>query len=102
FLTEDEAWKVKRPVDYGFLDYSDAEKRLRSCTEEVRLGRRLAPDVYRGVWPVHDRPDGHAFVGPGPIVDHAVRMRRLADEDSATALLALDRLTPAHLQALAD
>lgn len=102
FLTDTEAWKVKRPVDYGFLDYSDADKRRHGCEEEVRLGRRLAPDVYKGVAPIHAPPSGHGFEGPGPVVDHAVRMRRLPDEDSAAMLLASGRLTPQHLQRLAE
>ena len=101
FLTDTEAWKIKRPIDLGFLDYSDAEKRRRCCEEEVRLGRRLAPDVYRGVVPLRAGGDGLRFDGVGPVVDHAVRMRRLPDEDSAAMLLAAEALTPRHLQALA-
>jgi aminoglycoside phosphotransferase family enzyme/predicted kinase len=102
FLTDTEAWKVKRPVDYGFLDFSDAEKRQRCCEEEVLLGQRLAPDIYVGVAPIHRGDEGHSFKGPGPIVDHAVRMRRLPDEESAAMLLASGRLTPLHLQRLAE
>jgi aminoglycoside phosphotransferase family enzyme/predicted kinase len=102
FLTETEAWKVKRPVDYGFLDYSDAEKRRRCCEEEVRLGRRLAPDVYLGVAPIRLSATGHGYEGAGPLVDHAVRMRRLPDEDSAAMLLASGRLTPLHLRQVAE
>src|SRR3954471_15118745 len=48
FLTEGEVWKVKRPVDYGFLDFSTPEKRRRCCEEEVRLGGRLAGGGYLG------------------------------------------------------
>jgi aminoglycoside phosphotransferase family enzyme/predicted kinase len=102
FLTDDEAWKVKRPVDFGFLDYSDLEKRRRSCEEEVRLGARLAPDVYRGVVPVFRGPDGFSFVGPGVVVDHAVRMRRLPDAESALAMLRAGRLGAEHLGRLAE
>jgi aminoglycoside phosphotransferase family enzyme/predicted kinase len=101
FLTDGEAWKVKRPVDYGFLDFSTAEKRRRCCEEEVRLGRRLAPDVYLGVAPLHAGVEGHSFAGAGPVVDHAVRMRRLPDEDSASVLLASGQLGPRHLERLA-
>jgi aminoglycoside phosphotransferase family enzyme/predicted kinase len=102
FLTETEAWKVKRPVNLGFLDFSTADRRQRCCEDEVRLGRRLAPEVYRGVVPIYRGAAGHDFVGPGPVVDHAVRMRRLSDEDSAAALLASGRLQPDHLRHLAD
>ena len=102
FLTEDEAWKVKRPVDYGFLHYAERDQRRACCEEEVRLGRRLAPDVYRGVVPIFARADGLSFVGPGPVVDHAVRMRRLSDRDSAETLLGMGQLTPRHLQRVAE
>ena len=102
FLTDGEAWKVKRPVSRGAFDFSDADRRRRGCEEEVRLGRRLAPDVYRGVAPVHHGPEGHAFVGTGAVVDFAVRMRKLPEEESAGVLLALGRLTPRHLQRLAE
>jgi uncharacterized protein len=100
FLTEREAWKVKRPVDYGFLDFSTPEKRRLCAEEEMRLGARLAPGVYLEVAPIYFGPGGHSFVGPGAIVDHAVRMRRLPDGDSAQDLLALDRLSPVHLARL--
>jgi uncharacterized protein len=102
FLTEDEVWKIKRPVNFGFLDYSDLEKRRRACYEEVRLGARLAPEIYRGVQPVYRGAGGLSFLGPGPIVDHAVRMQRLAEADSAAALLRRGQLTPEHLSRLTE
>src|SRR5262245_54571149 len=101
FLTDREVWKLKRPVDYGFVDYSTLERRRRCCEDEVRLNRRLAPDVYLGVVPVRLGPHGH-WLGPdGDIVDYAVRMRRLSDERSAEALLRRDELTADHLGRLA-
>ena len=100
FLTDSDAWKLKRPVNFGFLDYSTPEKRRHFCHEEVRLNRRLAADVYLGVVPVRLGPDGHSFVGDGPIVDYAVRMRRLPEECSAEALLRRGELTPGPLDRL--
>ena len=88
FITDDEVWKIKRPVDYGFLDFTTVDARLHFCQEEIRLNRRLAADVYREVAPVYLGPDGrHSFVGPGPVVDYAVRMRRLPEAWSAAARL---------------
>ena len=55
FLDVDDVWKVKKPVSLGFLDFSTPEKRRRACEEEVRLNRRLAPDVYLGVEPIKYR-----------------------------------------------
>jgi aminoglycoside phosphotransferase family enzyme len=101
FLTEDEAWKVKRPVSRDGLEPVDADGRRHLCEEEVRLGRRLAPDVYQGVVPVHRSATGHSFAEDGPVVDFAVRMHRLPDEHSAAVLLSMGRLTFEHVQRLA-
>jgi uncharacterized protein len=102
FLTDREVWKLKRPVDYGFVNYTMLERRRRCCEDEVRLNRRLAPDVYFGVVPVRLGPQGHGFGADGEIVDYAVRMRRLADEQSAEALLRRRALTPDQLTRLAE
>ena len=56
FLTDRDVWKLKRPVDYGFVDYTTLARRRRCCEDEVRLNRRLAPDVYLGVVPVRLGP----------------------------------------------
>jgi aminoglycoside phosphotransferase family enzyme len=79
FLTDRDIWKLKRPVDYGFVSYTTLERRRRCCEDEVRLNRRLAPDVYLEVVPIRLGPSGHWFGADGDIVDYAVRMRRLVD-----------------------
>jgi aminoglycoside phosphotransferase family enzyme/predicted kinase len=102
FLIGDEVWKVKRPVDFGFLDFRTPEARRHYCEEEVRLNRRLAPGVYLGVEPLRATADGLAFHGPGPIVDWAVHMRRLPEQASAAAMLGRGILGPERLAALAE
>lgn len=81
------AYKIKKPVDLGFLDFSTLEKRRRCCLEELRLNRRTAPALYLDVVPIVATPAGPR-VGPltGDPVEHAVRMRRF-DPDRT-----LDRL----------
>ena len=101
FLTDRDVWKLKRPVDYGFVDYSTLDRRRRCCEDEVRLNRRLAPDVYLGVVPVRSNPRGHGFGPDGTIVDYAVHMRRLPEDRSADAMLRRGALTPEHLERLA-
>ena len=64
FLTGSHAWKIKKPVDFGFLDYSTLALREHWCREEVRVNRRLAPSVYLGVVPVTRSPDGSGFMKP--------------------------------------
>src|SRR5262245_53738121 len=102
FLTDREVWKLKRPVDYGFVDYTTLERRRRCCEDEVRLNKRLAPDVYLGVVPVRHGPQGHWLGSGGPIVDYAVHMRRLPDDLSADALLRRGALGPPQLASLAS
>ncbi len=99
FLVGEDVWKVKRPVEFKFLDFRTPEARRHACEEEVRLNRRLAPDVYLGVEPVRKTSTGHAICGEGPVVDWAVHMRRLPDDASAEAMLGRGEL---NAQALAE
>jgi len=100
FLAGDHAWKVKKPVNLGFLDFSTLSQRRFFCDEEVRLNRRLAPQVYLGVVPVTQEAEGLRFEGNGPVVEWAVKMRRLPAEATLLERLrqgqdisgALDRL----------
>src|SRR5262249_4067578 len=78
FLTDTKAWKLKKPVRYDFLDFSTREARRRDCEEELRLNRRLAPDVYYGIAPLTIDPQGGMrLAGAGETIDWLVRMRRL-------------------------
>ena len=104
FLTEREAFKVKKPVDLGFLSYATLAKRKAACESELVLNRRLSPDVYLGVEPVVEQ-GGTLFVGQregeARVVDWAVRMRRLSDRDRADVLLEQGSLGPAEIDRLA-
>ena len=81
------AYKVKKPVDLGFLDFSTAERRLESCREELRLNRRTAPRIYLDVVPITGTvASPRVGAGGGAPLEHSVRMRRF---DNA---LILDRL----------
>ncbi|MGE0786033.1 MAG: AAA family ATPase [Sandaracinaceae bacterium] len=101
FLHERDVYKVKKPVDFGFLDFSTQEKRRRACEAEVALNARLAPDVYHGVVPVIETPDGYRLGGDGAPVDWAVHMRRLRDEDRADVRLARGALSIADVDRIA-
>jgi aminoglycoside phosphotransferase family enzyme/predicted kinase len=89
FLAGEFVYKVKKPVNLGFVDFSTPEKRRRDCDEEVRLNRRLAGPVYLGVVPISRAGDRFAVERPGEPVEWAVKMRRLPDE--ATLLSRLRR-----------
>lgn len=82
FLTDNYAYKLKKPVRYAFLDFSTLEKRRLDCEEEVRLNRRLAPDVYLGTVPLTiDEGGTLRLERPGRPVEWLVKMRRLTDAD---------------------
>jgi aminoglycoside phosphotransferase family enzyme/predicted kinase len=94
FLLDRDVFKLKKPVDFGFLNFRSPEQRRRACEDEVRLNGRLASGVYRGVAAVTRGPDGHCVVGrEGEPVDWAVHMLRLSDDDRADRLLAKGALS---------
>jgi aminoglycoside phosphotransferase family enzyme len=96
FLADGWAYKLKKPVRYEFLDFSTPEARRLDCEEEVRLNRRLAPDVYVGTVPLTlDPEEGLQLEGTGHPVDWLVKMRRLPaarmlDQALAAATVAPD------------
>jgi aminoglycoside phosphotransferase family enzyme len=89
FLAGSYAYKIKKSVDLGFLDFTTLEKRCHFCQEEVRLNRRLAPTVYLGIVPVTRTPSGVTIGGSGEAIEWAVKMERLPEE--ATLLQRLGR-----------
>jgi aminoglycoside phosphotransferase family enzyme/predicted kinase len=100
-LGPSEVWKLKKPVDFGFLDFRSLEQRRRACEAEVALNTRLAPGVYLGVVSVARGADGvHRVAGQGEVVDYAVHMRRLSDADRADVRLGEGRLDGAELESL--
>src|SRR6476659_8538694 len=87
FLAGHYVYKIKKPVNYGFVDFGTLTKRRHYCDEEVRLNRRLAPDVYIGVVPVTRRDGQVELEGKGEVVEWAVKMRRLPDEATLQNLI---------------
>lgn len=93
FFLGDRAYKLKKPVDLGFLDFRTREARLDACRREVELNRRLAPDVYLRIADLtgpDDRP-----------CDHLVVMRRMPDDRRLSSLIAAGADVRDHLAALA-
>ena len=79
-LAGDFAYKVKKPVDLGFLDFRSLEARRRFCEEEVRINRRTAPGLYLGVVAITGSEAAPRVDGQGEPIEYAVRMRRFADD----------------------
>lgn len=79
FLTTDRAYKLKKPVRFSYLDFSTLTLREAACRAEIRLNRRLAPEVYLGAVALTMSPAGLAIGGTGEVVDWLVVMRRLEE-----------------------
>jgi aminoglycoside phosphotransferase family enzyme/predicted kinase len=101
FLAGDFVYKVKKPVDLGFLDFTTLDKRRHFCQEEVRLNRRLCPGIYLDVVPVAYVEGNVAVDAAGTVVDYAVKMKRLPEERMMGHLLEKDAVTPEMVRALA-
>ena len=102
FLLDRDVFKVKKPVDLGFLNFGSREQRRAACEEEVRLNGRLAPGVYRGLVPITRDLDGRCVVGGiGRVIDWAVHMERLGDDERADTLLSRGTLSGERIDAIA-
>lgn len=97
-LAGEYAYKLKKPVDFGFLDFSSLDKRRHCCAEEIRLNRRLAPATYLDVVAVTGRADAPRMGGDGPVLEWAVRMRAFPAD---ATLDHAPSLTPAQIDAIA-
>ena len=93
FLTGDYVYKVKKPVNLGYLDYTTLEKRLHFCRQEVTLNRRLCPDVYLDVVPIVDHNGAILVEREGEIIEYAVKMRQLPLDRTMDNLLKAGRVS---------
>ena len=100
-LTGDYAYKIKKPVNLGFLDFSTLEMRGRYCEEELRLNRRLAPELYLEVVTVRGTAAEPHIGADGPLLDYAVKMREFPQERLASRMLESGTFGAAEVDALA-
>lgn len=96
FLTDSHAYKIKKPVDLGFLNFSTIDRRRFYCNEEIRYNRRLCPDIYIGVVELRQTNGCANFRDQGHVIDYAVKMKRLPAESM------LDRLVMNNTVSIAD
>jgi uncharacterized protein len=101
-MAEDFVYKIKRPVKFSFLDFSTLEKRKYFCEEELKLNRRMEPEMYLDVLPVtadlkiaEDGQDAN-------IVDYALKMKRMDNSKEMDKLLAENKVTKEHIEKLAE
>jgi aminoglycoside phosphotransferase family enzyme/predicted kinase len=101
FLVGDTVYKIRKPVNLGFVDFTTLDDRKHDCDEEVRLNRRLAPQVYRGIVPIMIENGRVQVGGQGELIEWAVEMVRLPDDATLKARIAGDEATVPQIEALA-
>ncbi len=101
FLTGEWVYKLKKPVDFGFLNFTELADRGHFCREEVRLNQRLSRGIYQGVEEIRRDPAGRLTLnGPGEVVEYAVKMRQLPEASNLQSLLAEGEIGPRQLRRL--
>ena len=100
-LTGPFAYKIKKPVDLGFVDFSSLDRRQHFCGEELRLNRRLAPDMYVEVVAISGSPDHPHLDGRGPAIEYAVKMKQFSQRDLLSRVLEEGQLSIDLIDALA-
>jgi uncharacterized protein len=100
-LTGSFAYKVKKPVNFGFLDFSTLDKRRHFCAEELRLNRRLAPELYLEVLPIGWKSGSFRLGEAQDIREYCVKMRQFADTDLLVELVKTNTFDAAWMDTLA-
>ena len=101
FLAGDFAYKLKKPVNFGFLDFSTLEKRQYFCQEELRLNKRFAPQLYLEIVRIGGEPASPKLNGE-PAIDYVVKMRRFPQRRQLDRMLAAGELSIDHIERFAE
>ena len=102
FLTGNYVYKVKKPVDFGFLDFTSLEKRGFFCEQEVKLNRRLSPDIYLGVEKIIKEGNRILLGGKGEVLEYAVKMKQIPEEFLMDKLLEKKQVTPKMIESVSE
>lgn len=100
-LAGEHAFKIKKPVNFGFLDFSTLKLRKEACEEEIRINQRYSPDLYIEVVPITGPVNEPELCGDGPIIEYAVKMRRFPAGQLFDQLALSGQLFPKHILDLA-
>ncbi|MGV8843278.1 MAG: AAA family ATPase [Pseudomonas sp.] len=101
-LTGPFAYKIKKPVNFGFLDFSDLAARKHFCHEEIRLNQRLTQDLYLDVVPITGSAEAPQLNGEGPVIEYAIKMRQFPQSQLLGEIQARGELSTDHIDALAQ
>jgi aminoglycoside phosphotransferase family enzyme len=103
FVADEFVYKVKKPVNFGFLDFTSLEKRAFYCRQELTLNRRLAKDIYLDVLPVRFEAKKYTMRSrKGRVVEYALKMKRISEQRLMKSLYERGALTENHLRRLAQ
>ena len=100
-LTGEFAYKIKKPMDFGFLDFSTLARRKHFCEEELRLNRRLAEPLYLEVLPITGSPEQPVLGGTGEAFEYVIKMRQFSQDQLFDRLQEQGELAPEALTDLA-
>ena len=101
-LAGDSVYKWKKPVDFGFLNFSTLEKRKYYCEQELQLNRRLCPDLYKELVTINKDGESFCLNGSGEVVEYGIRMARMPEEKMMGRIMAAGELNRDHLDAIID
>ncbi len=101
-LAGDYVYKWKKPVNFGFVDFSTLARRKHFCEEELRLNRRLCPGIYLGVTWLSLEKGGFRLEGKGEVVEYAVKMARMPEEKMMSRIIGAGGVGKEHLDRIVD
>lgn len=102
FITDTHVFKLKKPVNFGFLNFSTLELRHFFCNEEIRLNRRLCPDIYEQIVELREKDGSASFIGDGKVIDYAVMMERLPAERMLDRLVDNNSISVEEIRAVSQ
>ena len=101
-LTGPYAYKMKKPVNFGFLDFTGLSAREHFCNEELRLNQRLTEGLYLEVLPITGTAEAPVLGGEGPALEYVLKMRQFPQSQLLSTLQANSELTAAHIHEMAQ
>ncbi|HFQ81118.1 MAG TPA: hypothetical protein ENK33_07080 [Desulfobacterales bacterium] len=101
-LAGDFVYKIKKPVDFGFLDFTTLDKRRHFCAEELRLNRRLCPDLYLQTMTINEENGLFNLKGQGRVVEHCLQMRRMPEDKMMSRIIEAGALSKSMLDNIVE
>lgn len=99
-LAGDSVYKWKKPVDFGFLNFSSLENRKYYCEQELELNRRLCPELYEELVTLNVEGDSFCLNGTGEVVEYGIKMARMPEEMMMGRLMAAGKVSRSHIDAI--